>query len=149
MIGLDDVRAAARRLEGHVVRTPVLTSPELDEAVGAQVLLKAEHLQVGGAFKLRGALNNVSARSPEELRHGVVAVSSGNHAQALARAAAVRGTTALLLMPEDAPASKRAATLAAGGLVETFDRYSTDRETLLAERARAFVAAAAELGGAA
>ncbi|GAA1920506.1 threonine/serine dehydratase [Nocardioides marmoribigeumensis] len=137
MIGLEDVRAAAGRIEGHVVRTPVLHSPAIDEAVGAEVLLKAEHLQVGGAFKLRGALNNALARSPHDLRHGLVAVSSGNHAQAVARAAAIRGTTALLLMPEDAPESKRAATLVAGGLVETFDRYSTDREALLAERARA------------
>jgi threonine dehydratase len=135
VIGLEDVRAAAARIEGHVRRTPVLTSAALDEAVGAQVLLKAEHLQHGGAFKLRGALNNVSARTREELARGVVAVSSGNHAQAVARAAAIRGTTALVLMPEDAPASKRAATLAHGAEVEAFDRYAIDREALLARRA--------------
>ena len=119
-----------------MVRTPVLTSRALDEAVGAEVLLKAEHLQLGGAFKLRGALNNLSARTPEELRRGVLAVSSGNHAQAVARAAVVRGTTALVLMPEDAPRSKVEATLAHGAEVETFDRYATDREELLARRAR-------------
>ncbi len=136
MIGLDDVRLAAARVAGHVRRTPVLTSPALDEAVGAEVLLKAEHLQHGGAFKLRGALNNVSARSDEELRRGVVAVSSGNHAQAVARAAALRGTTALVLMPSDAPTSKREATLAHGAEVELFDRYATDREELLRRRAQ-------------
>ena len=135
MIGLDDVRAAAARIEGQVVRTPVLSSPALDEAVGAEVVLKAEHLQLGGAFKLRGALNNVSARTSEELRRGVVTVSSGNHAQAVARAATIRGTTALVLMPEDAPRSKLEATLAQGAEVETFDRYATDREALLADRA--------------
>ena len=74
MIGIEDVRAAAARLEGHVRRTPVLTSTALDDLVGAQVLLKAEHLQVGGAFKLRGALNNVAARNPEQLARGVIAV---------------------------------------------------------------------------
>ena len=136
MIGIDDVRQAAFRIEGHVLRTPVLTSPELVEAVGAEVLLKAEHLQLGGAFKLRGALNNLSARTPEELQRGVIAVSSGNHAQAVARAAAIRGTTALVLMPQDAPRSKLEATLAQGAQVEPFDRYATDREELLATRAR-------------
>ena len=135
MIGLDDVRAAAARLDGRVRRTPVLRSDTLDALVGARVLLKAEHLQHGGAFKLRGALNNVAAREPGELRHGVVAVSSGNHAQAVARAAVAVGTTALVLMPEDAPATKRAATVAHGAQVEEFDRYATDREALLRRRA--------------
>lgn len=135
MIELDDVLAAATRIGDHVRRTPVLTSAALDAAVGTEVLLKAEHLQHGGAFKLRGALNNVSARTPEELRHGVIAVSSGNHAQAVARAAALRGTTALVLMPEDAPVSKRDATLAHGAEVESFDRYGVDREALLWQRA--------------
>ena len=136
VIDLDDVRAAADRLGTHVRRTPVLTSDALDATVGGRVLLKAEHLQHGGAFKLRGALNNVSARTPDALRHGVVAVSSGNHAQAVARAAALCGTTALVLMPEDAPVSKREATLARGARVELFDRYTTDREALLALRAQ-------------
>ncbi len=136
VIGLEDVQAAAGRLEGHVRRTPVLRSAALDALVGAEVLLKAEHLQHGGAFKLRGALNNLGAREAAELRPGVLAVSSGNHAQAVARAAAVHGTSALVLMPEDAPASKRAATLAQGAEVELFDRYAADREELLARRAR-------------
>lgn len=135
MIGIDDVRAAADRIAGHVRHTPLLTHPELDDRVGAEVLCKAENLQLGGAFKLRGALNNVTARSADELAPGVVTASSGNHAQAVAIAARLRGTSALVLMPEDAPRAKRDATLAQGAEVELFDRWSTDRDALLAQRA--------------
>jgi threonine dehydratase len=132
MISLDDVRAAARRIDGVAHRTPVLTSRALDEAVGATVLLKAENLQRIGAFKFRGAYNAVAALSGEERARGVATVSSGNHAQALALAARLTGVRAVILMPDDAPAGKVAATEGHGGEVIRFDRYGEDREELLA-----------------
>jgi threonine dehydratase len=132
MISLDDVRAAAQRLGGVAHRTPVLTSRGLDEATGARVLLKAENLQRGGAFKFRGAYNAVASLSDAERRRGVATVSSGNHAQALALAARLHGTPAVILMPHDSPAGKLAATLAHGAEVIRFDRYAQDREELLA-----------------
>ena len=134
-IGLDDVRRAAERLEGVAHRTPVLRSRTLDERTGATVLLKAENLQRVGAFKIRGAYNHLASLPAEELGRGVVTASSGNHAQAVALAAALLGTTAVVLMPEDAPPNKRAATEGYGAEVVTFDRYSTDREALLAQTA--------------
>ena len=138
MIELDDLRAAARRLEGIAHRTPVLTSRTLNEATGAQVFLKAENLQRGGAFKIRGAYNKISQLSPEELTRGIAAFSSGNHAQAVALSARLIGTRATILMPEDAPASKLAATRGYGAEVITYDRYSQNRSelglTLTAER---------------
>jgi threo-3-hydroxy-L-aspartate ammonia-lyase len=133
----DDVAAAARGLEGVARRTPVITSRDLNERLGAEVFLKAEQLQRGGAFKFRGAYTKVASLSADELRRGVAASSSGNHAQALAIAAALAGTTATILMPRDAPASKRAATEGYGAQVVEFDRYRDDREALtheLAER---------------
>jgi threo-3-hydroxy-L-aspartate ammonia-lyase len=133
MISLDDVRAAARRIGGVAHRTPVLTSRALDEAVGATVLLKAENLQRIGAFKFRGAYNAVASLTEDERARGVATVSSGNHAQALALAAALHGARATILMPEDAPANKLAATRGYGAEVVPFDRYSSDREELLAE----------------
>jgi threonine dehydratase len=135
-ISIDDVRAAATRLEGVAHRTPVLTSRTLDRRCGGRVFLKAENLQRVGAFKFRGAWNAVSALAPPR---GVVAASSGNHAQALALAAALHGTRAVILMPHDAPASKRAATEGYGAEVREFDRYTDDRDALAA-------AAAHELG---
>jgi threonine dehydratase len=132
MISLDDVRAAARRIDGVAHRTPVLTSRALDEAVGATVLLKAENLQRIGAFKFRGAYNAVAALSDEERARGVATVSSGNHAQALALAAGLTGVRAVILMPDDAPAGKVAATEGHGAEVIRFDRYGEDREELLA-----------------
>jgi threonine dehydratase len=126
-ISADDVRAAAGRLRGVAHRTPILTSRTLDDLCGGHVLLKAENLQRAGAFKFRGAWNAVSALAPER---GVVAASSGNHAQALALAAALHGTRATILMPHDAPASKRAATQGYGAEVIGFDRYADDREAL-------------------
>jgi threonine dehydratase len=133
MISLDDVHAAARRIDGVAHRTPVLTSRALDEAVGAAVFLKAENLQRAGAFKFRGAYNAVAALSEEERGRGVATVSSGNHAQALSLAAALHGVPAVILMPEDAPAGKLAATEGYGAEVIRFDRYGQDREELLAE----------------
>jgi threo-3-hydroxy-L-aspartate ammonia-lyase len=132
MITLDDVQAAARRIDGVAHRTPVLTSRALDEATGATVLLKAENLQRVGAFKFRGAYNAVASLDPPERRRGVATVSSGNHAQALALAAQLHGIPAAILMPDDAPAGKLAATEGYGAEVIRFDRYAQDREELLA-----------------
>ena len=130
---LDDVRRAASRLDGVAHRTPVVTSATLDALVGAEVHLKAEGLQRGGAFKFRGAYNAISSLSDDALAAGVLAASSGNHAQAVALAARLRGTSATILMPRDAPASKRAATEAYGATIVGYDRYADDRELLLAQ----------------
>ena len=132
MIGYEDVEAAAERIEGVAHRTPVLTSRQLDEATGAQVFLKAENLQRIGAFKFRGAYNAVASLSDEERAAGVATASSGNHAQALALAAALHGAPATILMPEDAPPSKAAATEGYGARIVRFDRYADDREALMA-----------------
>ncbi|HET6868883.1 MAG TPA: pyridoxal-phosphate dependent enzyme [Solirubrobacteraceae bacterium] len=129
----DDVVAAARRLSGAANRTPVFTSRALNERVGAEVFLKAEQFQRGGAFKFRGAYNAVSLLSKLELERGVVASSSGNHAQALSIAARLVGTSATIFMPRDAPASKRAATEGYGARVIEFDRYQDDREAIVDE----------------
>ncbi|MFB8774747.1 pyridoxal-phosphate dependent enzyme [Streptomyces broussonetiae] len=133
-----DVRAAATRLEGVVHRTPVLRSRTLDARVGAEVFLKCENLQRVGAFKFRGAYHAASRLAPERLALGIAAYSSGNHAQAVALAARELGTTAVIVMPEDAPRSKAAATAGYGAEIVTYDRYSGDRaaiaEALAAER---------------
>lgn len=128
-ITMDDVRAAAERLPGVAHRTPVLTSRTLDGRTGATVLCKAENLQRAGAFKFRGAYNKISTLSPAELARGVCTWSSGNHAQAVALAASLLGSHATILMPEDAPAGKRAATEGYGATVVSYDRYGEDRET--------------------
>jgi threo-3-hydroxy-L-aspartate ammonia-lyase len=130
MLGPDDVRAAARRLEGVAHRTPVLTSRTLDERVGARVHVKAESFQRGGAFKFRGAYAKVSSLPEEALARGVLAYSSGNHAQAVALAAALLGTSATILMPEDAPAAKVEATRGYGAEVVTYDRWTENREEI-------------------
>ncbi|MPZ68861.1 MAG: pyridoxal-phosphate dependent enzyme [Actinobacteria bacterium] len=130
MIELDNLRSAARRLEDVAHRTPVLTSRTLNEAAGAQVFLKAENLQRGGAFKIRGAYNKISQLTPEELSRGIAAFSSGNHAQAVALSARLVGTKATILMPEDAPPSKLDATRAYGSEVITYDRYTQNRTEL-------------------
>ncbi|CAM5360834.1 hypothetical protein SRIMM317S_06245 [Streptomyces rimosus subsp. rimosus] len=106
----DDVREAAARLKGVVHRTPVLRSRTLDRLVGAEVHLKCENFQRVGAFKFRGAYHAVSRLAPEQLARGVAAFSSGNHAQAVALAARELGSSAVILMPEDSPRSKRDAT---------------------------------------
>jgi threonine dehydratase len=115
------VHAAAARLDGVAHRTPLLRSRTLDARSVAPVALKAENLQRAGAFKFRGAFNAVAALRPD----GVCTVSSGNHAQALALAAREHGAAATILMPQDAPASKRAATEGYGAEVIEFDRYAT------------------------
>ena len=130
MISLADVEAAARRLAGVAHRTPVLTSRTLDGLVGASVFLKAESYQRSGAFKFRGAYNRLAQLSDDERRAGVVAFSSGNHAQAVALAASLLGVPATILMPTDAPEAKVEATLGYGAEVVLFDRYADDREAL-------------------
>jgi threonine dehydratase len=132
---LDDVKAAARRLEGRVHRTPVLTSRSLDDATGHRVFLKCENFQRAGAFKIRGALNKLLTLSPEDLARGVLAFSSGNHAQGVALAARMTGTTAVILMPTDAPALKLAATRGYGADVVFYDRQTEDREARARELA--------------
>ncbi len=134
-IAFQDVQAAARRLAGVAHRTPVLTSRTLDAMTGATLLLKAENLQRAGAFKFRGAYNRISSLTAEELARGVCTWSSGNHAQAVALSAALTGTKATVLMPEDAPAAKRAATEQYGATVVTYDRYREDREVKARELA--------------
>lgn len=133
----DDVAAAAQRIQGHAHHTPVLTSRTLDDALGARVFLKCENLQRMGAFKFRGAFNALSRFSPAQRRAGVVAFSSGNHAQAIALAARLLEIPATIVMPHDAPAAKVAATKGYGGQVVVYDRYTEDREQIgrdLAER---------------
>ena len=127
-----DIEAAAGRLRGVAHRTPVVTSTQLDQRLGGRIFLKAENLQRMGAFKFRGAYNRVSTLSPAERAAGVVTSSSGNHAQALALAARLCDARATILMPTDAPDSKRAATRAYGGTVVDFDRYTDDRDALTA-----------------
>jgi threonine dehydratase len=137
VIGLDDVRAAERRLAGVALVTPVLTSRTLDAATGASVRLKAENLQRAGSFKFRGAYNRISSLTGQDLARGVATFSSGNHAQAVALAARALGSTAVVVMPGDAPEAKVAATRSYGAEVVLYDRYTEDREQLgreLAER---------------
>jgi threo-3-hydroxy-L-aspartate ammonia-lyase len=135
VIDLDDVRRAAARIEGVAHRTPLVRSRTLDERTGATVALKPENLQRIGAFKFRGAYNTVASLDPAARARGVVTASSGNHAQALALSAALHDAPATILMPEDAPASKAAATEGYGARIIRFDRYSADREALMAEHA--------------
>lgn len=132
-ISFDDVTAAARRLEPVVHRTPVLHSQTFDELVGATVFFKMESLQRVGAFKFRGAYNAISRLNADQRRRGVVAFSSGNHAQAVALAARLLETPATIVMPSDAPAIKRAATEGYGATVRTYDRYAEDRRAIAAQ----------------
>jgi threonine dehydratase len=129
-VSADGVRAAARRLSGVAVRTPLLENEWLNERVGGRVLMKAETLQHGGSFKFRGAMNRLAKLSPEERRRGVLAWSSGNHAQGVARAARLFGAPATIVMPRDAPALKIAQVRAYGGDIVFFDRYTEDRESI-------------------
>ena len=128
----DDVAAAARRLEGHAHRTPVLTSSMLDAELGARVYFKCENFQRMGAFKFRGAFNALSRFDARQRKAGVVAFSSGNHAQAIALSARLLGMPATIVMPHDAPAAKVAATQGYGGHVVFYDRYREDREAISA-----------------
>jgi threo-3-hydroxy-L-aspartate ammonia-lyase len=125
-----DVVAAAACIEGQARRTPVMTSRTVDAELRAQVFFKCENLQRMGAFKFRGAFNALSRFSPEQRQAGVVAFSSGNHAQAIALSARVLGIPATIVMPHDAPAAKVAATKGYGGKVVIYDRYKEDREQI-------------------
>src|SRR5688500_17142363 len=126
----DDVAAAARRIEGHAHRTPVLRSRTADEEFGAEIFFKCENLQRMGAFKFRGAFNALAKFDERQRGAGVVAFSSGNHAQAIALAARILGMPATIVMPHDAPAAKVAATKGYGGQVVIYDRYQDDREQI-------------------
>jgi threonine dehydratase len=130
MIGLADIEAAAERLSPIAVRTPLLQSAELDEAAGGRVLIKPECFQRTGSFKIRGAYNLMSRLPPERARVGVVAWSSGNHAQGVALAGSLLGIRTAIVMPEDAPASKIERTRRFGGEVVPYDRYTGDREAV-------------------
>jgi threonine dehydratase len=127
VLELADVEAAAARLSGIAHRTPVITSRTLDSLTGREVFLKPENLQRGGAFKFRGAYNKIASLDGPA---GVAAFSSGNHAQAVAIASSLLGKSAVILMPEDAPAAKLAATRGYGAEVVTYDRWTQDREVL-------------------
>ena len=130
------MRAAALRLQDVVHRTPVFRSRTLDERVGAGVVLKGENMQRVGAFKFRGAYNKLCTLAPEQLKAGVCAVSSGNHAQAVALSARLLGAPAHIIMPADAPPSKMEATRGYGAKVIEYDRYGgQDRDQLLIDYA--------------
>ncbi|PAM98831.1 pyridoxal-5'-phosphate-dependent protein [Streptomyces sp. Alain-F2R5] len=142
-VAFSDVQDAAARLDGIAHRTPVLTSRTLDALVGAEVYVKCENFQRVGAFKFRGAYNAASRLPAGQLARGIAAYSSGNHAQAVALAARELGTTAVVLMPEDAPRAKREATACYGAEIVTYDRYTQDRtalgEALAEERGLALI----------
>jgi threonine dehydratase len=129
-ISFDDVVAARERLGVRVHRTPVVRSRTLDGLAGREVVLKCENLQRAGSFKIRGATNKLASLTPDERRSGVVAFSSGNHAQAVALASREAGVDAVIVMPHDAPASKVEATEAYGARIVRYDRMTEDREAI-------------------
>lgn len=126
----EGVRDAARQIAGVAVRTPLIESPALNRRLGGRVLMKAETLQYAGAFKFRGAYNRISRLSEAEKARGVVAYSSGNHAQAVAAAAQLVGTSAVIVMPADSPKVKIEGVIGFGGEVRTYDRYTESREAI-------------------
>jgi threonine dehydratase len=136
-MNIDAIRAAALRIDGHARRTPLLSSPFLDKIAGRRVLIKPECLQHTGSFKFRGAWSALSNLTDTDRKAGLIAFSSGNHAQGIALAASSHGTTAVIIMPEDAPALKIANTKALGAEVTLYDRHTTNREALGAEIADA------------
>ena len=138
-----DIEAAAKRLYGVAVRTPLINAPVLDDRLGARVFLKAETLQRTGSFKFRGAYNKISSIPAEHRRAGVVAYSSGNHAQGVAAAARLLGLRATIVMPSDAPRLKRERTAALGAEIIPYDRDKEDRaaiaKKIVAERGATLV----------
>ena len=130
MLTFEDIKAAAGRLAGRIHRTPMITCRSFDAAVGASVYFKCENLQRAGSFKIRGALNKLLTLSERERARGVVAFSSGNHAQGVALAARMVGTSAVIVMPRDAPRLKLAATRGYGAEVVLYDRQTEDREAI-------------------
>jgi len=133
MIGIEDIESAAERLAGIAVRTPLIYSPELDALAGGRVFLKPECLQVTGSFKIRGAYNLMSRLEEQQATNGVVAWSSGNHAQGVAAAGKMLGIRTTIVMPQDAPAAKVENTRRLGGEIVFYDRYSGDREKIARE----------------
>ena len=125
-----DVADADHRLHGMAHRTPVLRSTTADERLGAQLFFKCENLQRTGSFKFRGAFNTLAQFTEEQHRNGVLAFSAGNHAQAIAMSARLLDMPAVIVMPEDAPAAKMAATRGYGAQVVTYNRYTEDREAI-------------------
>src|SRR5262245_62148520 len=139
MLTTDLIQAARERISSRIHRTPVITSRQFNEVAGNEVFFKCENFQRAGAFKIRGATNKIQSLTAEEKRQGIVAFSSGNHAQAVALAGREAGVRALIAMPEDAPASKVAGTRGYGAEVVFYDRHKQDREAFamdLAERER-------------
>jgi len=126
----EGVLDAARQIDGVAVRTPLIESPALNAVVGGRVLMKAENLQRAGAFKFRGAYNRISRLNAEEKARGVVAFSSGNHAQGVAAAAALVGTPAIIVMPSDSPKVKVEGVIGFGGEVRLYDRWTESREEI-------------------
>ncbi|WP_421736616.1 threonine ammonia-lyase [Caulobacter sp.] len=135
-ITLSDIQAAAGRLQGLSVETPLVESPALNARLGGRVLLKPETLQRAGAFKFRGAYNRLSQLTADERKRGVVAFSSGNHAQGVALAAQLVGCPALIVMPSDSPAVKVAGTRGFGAEIRFYDRFTEDRVAIADEIAR-------------
>lgn len=129
-MNIDMIRAAADRIKGHARRTPILTSPFLDDIAGRRVFVKAECLQHTGSFKFRGGWASISALTDNALKTGVVAFSSGNHAQGVALAAREHGAPAVIVMPSDAPAVKIENTRALGAEVILYDRATEDRDEI-------------------
>jgi threonine dehydratase len=128
MITFNDILQARERIRGVAHRTPVLTSRQFNEQAGCEVYFKAENLQRAGAFKFRGAYNKIASLTDEERRRGMLAYSSGNHAQAVALAARLFGVRATIVMPEDAPQAKVAATRGYGAEIIVYNRYTESRE---------------------
>src|SRR5580658_8128290 len=128
-VTFDEVRAAGKRISPHIHRTPVLTSELLDSVAGARLFFKCENFQKTGSFKIRGATNAVLSLSEEEAKRGVVTHSSGNHAAALARAAGKRGIPAWIVMPSNAPETKKAAVRSYGGQITECELTLAARES--------------------
>lgn len=132
MVTIDDIEAAARRIAGEAVETPLLRNAALDAAAGGRVFLKCESLQRTGSFKFRGAMNAIAALDPAVRARGIVACSSGNHAQGVAEAALLFGVAATIVMPADAPLAKREGTQGRGAAIRPYDRASDDRDAIAA-----------------
>jgi len=132
-LSYDDIAAAAQILRGVAVRTPLLENKALNERAGGRLFFKAEPLQITGSFKFRGAYNHISRLDAKTRKAGVIAYSSGNHAQGVAAAAQYCGAPALIVMPEDAPAVKKRGTAAWGAEIVTYDRYGTEPREAIAE----------------
>src|SRR5438874_10725878 len=145
MLTIDLIKQAAVRIAGRVHRTPVVTSRSFNEVAGCEVFFKAENLQRAGAFKARGATNKILSHSDDEKKRGVIAVSSGNHAQAVALASREASTRAVICLPEDAPKLKVAATREYGADIRFFNRHKDDRDAFgrqIAERENLVMVAA-------